>query len=69
MERMNRKSVHAKASMNADEFAGFLRLWLTPSSRVPALTEDVMAYLRYANRREPVRSCTGHLPTPSKHAA
>lgn len=43
--------------MDADAYAGFLKLLLTPASQVPAMTEDVEAYLSYANRREPVVAC------------
>jgi hypothetical protein len=42
--------------MDTEAYAGFLRLLLTPDSRVPSLTSDVEAYLRYANRRDPVTS-------------
>ncbi len=44
----------AATGMNADEFAGFLKLWLSPPSRLPEPSEDVDAYLAYANRREPL---------------
>ncbi len=43
--------------MDADAYAGFLKLLLTPTSRVPTMTADVEAYLRYANHRDPVIAC------------
>ena len=40
--------------MNADEFAGFLRLWLTPASKLPKPSDDLEAYIAYAREREPL---------------
>ena len=40
--------------MNADAYAGFLKLLLTPTSKEFEVTADVAAYLRYANTREPL---------------
>ena len=40
--------------MSADEYAGFLKLWLTPASRLSPLSEEVQAYLAYVARREPL---------------
>lgn len=40
--------------MNADAYAGFLKLWLTPSSRVPRPSAELDAYLRHANRVDPL---------------
>jgi len=40
--------------MSADAYAGFLKLWLTPSSKLPRMSHDVEAYLRYANKHEPL---------------
>lgn len=42
------------APMGPDAFAGFLKLWLTPASRLPADSAEVQAYLRHASRREPL---------------
>jgi hypothetical protein len=52
----SQKKSAGAGSMDPEAYAGFLRLLLTPASRVPSLTSDVEAYLRYANRREPVTS-------------
>jgi hypothetical protein len=40
--------------MNADAYAGFLRLLLTPATRVPKVTPELEAYFHYLNEREPV---------------
>ena len=40
--------------MDADAFAGFLKLWLTPAGREPRPSEEVDAYLRHASEREPL---------------
>jgi hypothetical protein len=54
---MKKEHASKKAiAMTPDAYAGFLRLLLTPLSKVPPLTPDVEAYLRYANEREPVTS-------------
>ncbi|MBW3628599.1 MAG: hypothetical protein KY464_04800 [Gemmatimonadetes bacterium] len=42
------------APMSADAYAGFLKLWLTPASKTPALRDEVEAYIRYASEREPL---------------
>ncbi len=42
------------APMSADAYAGFLKLMLTPISRVPEMTPDLEAYLQYLNQREPL---------------
>lgn len=56
--------------MSPDAYAGFLRLWLTPSGRLPRLSSEIDAYLRHANRCEPlpavVRRAIGH---PTHRAA
>ena len=44
----------SSAPMNADAYAGFLKLWLTPASRTPLLTDEVEAFLRHASEREPL---------------
>jgi hypothetical protein len=59
-----------KAPMGAEEYAGFLKLWLTPASRTPAASADVDAYLRYANEREPLSETSRRaLGQPTTHAA
>lgn len=40
--------------MSADAYAGFLRLLLTPASRVPLPSADLDAYLQYVAEREPL---------------
>jgi hypothetical protein len=51
--------------MNADAYAGFLKLWLTPANRTAAPSPEVDAYLEYANERDPLPEelC---LPAPRK---
>jgi hypothetical protein len=44
----------SSAPMSADAYAGFLKLWLTPPSKLPAISSDVEAYLRHASEREPL---------------
>jgi len=51
---MKNDSRTAKAApMNADAYAGFLKLLLTPLGKVPAPSPELEAYLRYASEREP----------------
>ena len=57
-----------RAPMGADAYAGFLKLWLTPTHRLPEMTPEVEAYLRHANEREPV-SCAAALRRPTRRAA
>jgi hypothetical protein len=47
--------------LSHDAYAGFLRLWLTRASSIPAACPEVDAYLAFANRREP-------LPAPARRA-
>jgi hypothetical protein len=54
--------------MSSDAYAGFLKLWLTPTHTLPPLTPDVMAYLRHANVREPLSDSSRGTP-PTQHAA
>ena len=42
------------APMSADAYAGFLKLLLTPASKVPTITPDIAAYLRYVGETEPL---------------
>ena len=58
----HKKSARSTA-MDSEAYAGFLKLLLTPSSRVPSMTSDVEAYLRYANGREPVTSLPARAPS------
>lgn len=64
----NRKPSRRDA-MDPEAYAGFLRLLLTPSSRVPSLTSDVEAYLRYANTREPVHAVGSRRQAARREAA
>jgi hypothetical protein len=52
---MKNDARNAKAGpMNADAYAGFLKLWLTPVGKLPATTPEIEAYLRHASEREPL---------------
>lgn len=42
------------APMSADAYAGFLKLWLTPTHKLPRLDDEVRAYLRYVGEHEPL---------------
>lgn len=64
---------HRSAAMSADAYAGFLKLWLTPAHKEPAMTPEVEAYLRHASQREPlsgeVRAALGQPAQPARKAA
>jgi hypothetical protein len=49
---MNRSSARTPAPMSHDAYAGFLKLWLTPTNQLPSLTAEVDAYLRHVSARE-----------------
>jgi hypothetical protein len=67
MKKTNRQQ---ESPMGAEEYAGFLRLWLTPASRIPAASAEVDAYLRYANEREPLSETSRRaLGQPTTQAA
>ena len=68
---MKTRTFAAKTSrMDADAYAGFLKLWLTPANRVPAMTPEVEAYLRHANEREPLNETSRDaLCQPARRAA
>ena len=58
------------ARMSADAYAGFLKLWLTPSTREPRPSAEVDAYLRYANERSPLpRNLSLPIRHPTNRAA
>ena len=40
--------------MSPDAYAGFLKLLLTPASRVPRPSAELDAYLAYLSAREPL---------------
>lgn len=58
---MKNSSRRAKAPMSADAYAGFLKLFLTPSSKAPELSRDVQSYLRHVSEREPLSAATRKL--------
>jgi hypothetical protein len=64
---MKKHASARRAPMSADAYAGFLKLWLTPAHKVPAITPEVEAYLRHANAQEPLndesRRALGQQPT------
>lgn len=67
---MKHRSSSTDAPMSADAYAGFLKLWLTPAHKVPAMTPEVEAYLRHANEREPLSDVTRRsLGRPTRKAA
>jgi hypothetical protein len=49
---MNRSAARTPAPMSHDAYAGFLKLWLTPTNELPSLTAEVDAYLRHVSARE-----------------
>ena len=65
---MKSRTLGPRVSMSADAYAGFLKLLLTPDSRVPRMSSDVSAYLDHANKRSPVECVSGLRESP-KHAA
>lgn len=56
--------------MNEDAYAGFLKLWLTPGSRMPSASPELDAYLKHANKREPLPADLCRIaPKPRRRAA
>jgi hypothetical protein len=52
---MKTRSIAPKpAPMDADAYAGFLKLWLTPAHKLPSLDEEIRAYLRHVSECEPL---------------
>jgi hypothetical protein len=47
---MNRTLNHNRSKMSNDAFAGFLKLWLTPASQIPARSAETDAYLQYLSK-------------------
>lgn len=45
---------NSRTRMSSEQYAGFLKLWLTPASRVPAFTPEVRAYLRWVHEHAPL---------------
>jgi hypothetical protein len=56
--------------MSADAYAGFLKLWITPTDEIPPMSPEVDAYLRHANERDPLSATTRRiLGLPTHNAA
>lgn len=56
--------------MSPDAYAGFLRLWITPASRIPPRSPEVDAYVSHVNTREPLSARSRRmLGEPSRNAA
>jgi 4-alpha-glucanotransferase len=68
---MKRLTRSAKAApMSADEFAGFLKLWLTPAGQERLESPEVRAYLRRVGERAPLSATARRaLGQPTKNAA
>lgn len=68
---MKTRSIARKpAPMSADAYAGFLKLWLTPTHKLPPLDEEIRAYLRHASEREPLSDAARQaLGQPTRKAA
>jgi hypothetical protein len=56
---MSPKFARTNARMSNDEYAGFLRLMLTPLTQEPKPSPELDAYLAYLNREEPVLAVHG----------
>ncbi len=58
-DKTMRKHINRTAtSMSPDAYAGLLKLLLTPGGRLPAPSADVDAYIRHANRAEPLSAAS-----------
>lgn len=56
--------------MSADAYAGFLKLWLTPPSRMLKQSAEVDAYLAHVNARDPLSDTARRaLGQPTERAA
>ena len=51
---MRRLTTARSRTLSPDAYAGFLKLWLTPSYRLPEITPEIEAYLHHTNEREPL---------------
>lgn len=54
----NRSANTARAPMSPDAYAGFLKLLLSPTHRLPVDDQDVDAYIRHSNRVDPLSAAT-----------
>ena len=68
---MKTRSIAPKpAPMDADAYAGFLKLWLTPAHKLPSLDQEIRAYLRHVSEREPLNEESRRaLGQPTRRAA
>lgn len=68
---MKTRSIAPKpAPMDADAYAGFLKLWLTPAQKLPSLDQEIRAYLRHISEREPLNDeSRGAIRQPTRKAA
>lgn len=65
-----RKVTPKAAPMDADAYAGFLKLWLTPADKLPSLDDEIRAYLRHVSEREPLGDASRRaLGQPTHRAA
>jgi hypothetical protein len=55
---MTTRNGSSRAPMNHDAYAGFLKLLLTPTGTLPDGNSDVDAYIRHANRVDPLSPAT-----------
>ncbi|MBW3571652.1 MAG: hypothetical protein KY467_11140 [Gemmatimonadetes bacterium] len=56
--------------MTADAYAGFLKLWLTPTHTLPPLDDEIRAYLRHVSDREPLGEASRRaIGQPTRRAA
>jgi hypothetical protein len=68
MKRTTRSATHAP--MSPDAYAGFLRLWITPASKLPPRSPEVDAYVSFVSAREPLSAESRRLlGRPSRNAA
>lgn len=65
-----RKIAPKAAPMDADAYAGFLKLWLTPTHKLPSLDAEIRAYLRHVSEREPLSETSRRaIGQPTRKAA
>ncbi len=68
--KARKRTPNSTAAMSPDAYAGFLKLLLTPASKVPQPSPELDAYLRYLNREEPLSDTTRRaLGQPTQQAA
>jgi hypothetical protein len=47
-----------RAPMNADAYAGFLKLLITPPSKLPRPSREIDAYVQHLNEHDPLSEIT-----------